>query len=319
MPCPTPRTTASRRKVATSPYPNPKKCVSPGAYSAAGPVVAVSRRLWSATEDAHLRQLCSALGRRSWAAIASHMAGRTAKQCRERWHNHLDASLSNEPISLQEERMIVELQQELGNKWALISKYLASAGYRRTDNCIKNHWNTVLRAPGALDRLLVDGELPSQFPDGVIPPEPPAAAAAPGAENDPAETSPARPLPYEAVVVRSVLAGEGRSASSLAKLVGEEGGSSGHATATASEVDGSCGSLALSAMVSMLLAQNRAQLLDATARLSLAIADATSPRGLGKASGDRWGSSPRADGVLAEIGADDGVDVDELVSQMLVA
>lgn len=74
--------------------------------------------------------------------------------------------------------MLIELHQHFGNRWADISKYLQG----RTDNAIKNHWNSALRRGHNISHLLVDGKLPSSFPNGV-PPVP----------CEPAETSTHRP------------------------------------------------------------------------------------------------------------------------------
>ena len=48
------------------------------------------RKQWSQQEDALVRQLVQQHGTRSWTLVAQHLPGRTGKQCRERWHNHLD-------------------------------------------------------------------------------------------------------------------------------------------------------------------------------------------------------------------------------------
>jgi hypothetical protein len=53
-----------------------------------------SRRIWTEEEDEAIRQMVAKHGTKSWALIAENLAkdgmpGRTGKQCRERWHNHL--------------------------------------------------------------------------------------------------------------------------------------------------------------------------------------------------------------------------------------
>lgn len=49
---------------------------------------------------------------------------RSAKQCRERWHNHLDPNINKDPITIAEERKIFEYYKIHGNKWAQIAKLL---------------------------------------------------------------------------------------------------------------------------------------------------------------------------------------------------
>ena len=60
------------------------------------------------------------------------MIGKTAKQCRERWHNHLEPGISKSPWTTAEELALFETHQRIGNKWAEIAKILEG----RTDNMI---------------------------------------------------------------------------------------------------------------------------------------------------------------------------------------
>ncbi|CAD6203823.1 unnamed protein product [Miscanthus lutarioriparius] len=73
---------------------------------------------------------------------ASH-AGllRCSKSCRLRWTNYLRPGIRRGGFSDQEDRLIVHLQALLGNRWAAIASYLPD----RTDNDVKNYWNTHLK------------------------------------------------------------------------------------------------------------------------------------------------------------------------------
>jgi len=80
-------------------------------------------------------------GRQNWAAIAGAVAGRGAKSCRLRWCQHLAPELDSRPFTPEEDARIVELQRVHGNKWATIARFL----HGRSDNAVKNRWNSALR------------------------------------------------------------------------------------------------------------------------------------------------------------------------------
>ena len=88
-------------------------------------------------EDDLIRQFVSVHGPRSWQHVTEYVPMRSAKQCRERWFNHLDPSVVNDDWTPEEDQVIFEKHQEIGPKWSIISRLLPG----RTDNAIKNRWN----------------------------------------------------------------------------------------------------------------------------------------------------------------------------------
>ena len=121
-------------------------------------VGAWKKHVWTPDEDAKLLQLINAAaGKVRWSVVGHHMDGRSGKQCRERWHNHLSPDVRKTKWSADEDRAIVEAVQLYGTRWSEIVKMFPG----RTDNAIKNRWNSMLRKEDRrLKRIQEDADAP---------------------------------------------------------------------------------------------------------------------------------------------------------------
>ncbi|XP_058096825.1 transcription factor MYB93-like [Magnolia sinica] len=97
---------------------------------------------WTPEEDKKLVQHITKHGHGSWRALPK-LAGlnRCGKSCRLRWTNYLRPDIKRGKFSKEEEETILNLHSFLGNKWSAIATHLPG----RTDNEIKNFWNTHLK------------------------------------------------------------------------------------------------------------------------------------------------------------------------------
>ncbi|ESW15764.1 hypothetical protein PHAVU_007G100100 [Phaseolus vulgaris] len=103
---------------------------------------AVNRGAWSAEEDQILVNYVHLHGEGKWGQISRRTGlKRGGKSCRLRWLNYLKPDIKRGNISSDEEDLIIRLHSLLGNRWSLIAGRLPG----RTDNEIKNYWNTYLR------------------------------------------------------------------------------------------------------------------------------------------------------------------------------
>ena len=104
-------------------------------------------RSWTFIEDKYLCSIVKEYGARNWNTISEAMCKkfplslRTSKQCRERWHNNLEAGYNHKRWSIKEQATLLLYHMEFGNRWCDISQRFKD----RHNNMVKNRFYTTLR------------------------------------------------------------------------------------------------------------------------------------------------------------------------------
>ena len=107
-------------------------------------------------EDCRLRQLVNQYGEGCWDEISARMKTRNFRQCHDRWVYFLSPKINNSPWTLEEDKKLIKLVNELQGKWVRISKRFRG----RNDTQIKNRWNFLKRTRHLEDIKIIKKKTP---------------------------------------------------------------------------------------------------------------------------------------------------------------
>lgn len=137
---------------------------------------------WTREEDEIVVAFVRENGMKNWVKLAESLPGRIGKQCRERWMNHLNPHVARATWTPDEDAMLIDLHNRLGNQWTRIASLMNG----RTDNDVKNRWNSSLKR--RLERM-ERGESPvkkrGRKPKSALPVTIESRCTSPGADPEP--------------------------------------------------------------------------------------------------------------------------------------
>jgi hypothetical protein len=120
-----------------------------------------TRNPFSIEEDRAIMTFAATHGPQNWSILAAELSTRTAKQCRERWRNHLNPKFSRAPWTAEEDRILAARHRELGNRWAKIAAFLPS----RSEALVKNRWHNSVK--NRLPEIEADARIDSEAKHGL--------------------------------------------------------------------------------------------------------------------------------------------------------
>ncbi|XP_022751613.1 transcription factor WER-like [Durio zibethinus] len=125
----------------------------------------LKKGIWSPDEDQKLIAYIKRYGIWNWNEMPKYAGlSRSGKSCRLRWMNYLRPNLKRGNFTREEEETIVQLQKKLGNRWSAIAARLP----QRTDNDIKNYWNTRLKKTVEKNNISASGNTsPTEINSGI--------------------------------------------------------------------------------------------------------------------------------------------------------
>ena len=91
-------------------------------------------------EDQKLASIIKEIGT-DWKQVSLQMKTRNPRQCRERWNNYINPSLSDAPWTVEEDNLLIDLQKQYGTAWNKIGKHFQN----RSDNSLRNRFMKIKR------------------------------------------------------------------------------------------------------------------------------------------------------------------------------
>ena len=98
----------------------------------------IRRLKFTEREDVRLKTLIETLGTGDWKTIASHMSGRTARQCRDRWKNYLSPHMEVREWTPEEDKLLLQKLKEIGGRWTMLASFFPGrSGIAVRNRCCK--------------------------------------------------------------------------------------------------------------------------------------------------------------------------------------